>query len=161
MEIWDIYDQRNQKTGQTIERSRVQELKVGQYHACVNGLLYDQEGQLLVQQRSFSKETSPGIWDIFTGGSLLAGESPEQAISREVAEELSLHDLDFSYLGYEVRPDIKCIMHYYKALIPEQAKKNLLIQTSEVERIAWIAIEEAERLVEERIFDRKWLKKSF
>lgn len=161
MEIWDIYDQQNRKTGQLIERSRVNALKLGQYHGCVNALLYDQTGQVLVQQRSFCKETNPGVWDIFTGGSMLAGETPEQAISREVAEELSLFRLDFTYLGYEARPDIKCIMHYYKALIPDMAKETISIQRSEVERIDWLSLDKACELLTDSPYDQKWVNKCF
>ncbi|MEY8463050.1 NUDIX domain-containing protein [Streptococcus merionis] len=157
MEIWDIYDQKNQLTGQTIARKDVHLLKEGHFHACVNALLRDEAGNILVQQRSLQKETNPGVWDIFTGGSILAGENPDQGITREVAEELGLINLDFHYHGYDVRADIKSIMHYYTAVIPEESKSNIVIQKSELAQVIWLSVQDAVDLVKDRPFDRKWL----
>ncbi len=131
MEIWDIYDDQHQLTGEKIAREDVLLLKEGQYHVCVNAILRDIKGNFLVQQRSWKKETNPGVWVLFTGGSILTGETPEKGIAREVAEELGLNGLAFYHLGYEVRPDIKSIMHYFQATIPEETKATITIQETE------------------------------
>ncbi|MGT2667504.1 NUDIX domain-containing protein [Streptococcus rifensis] len=138
MEIWDIYDDQHHLTGEKIAREDVLLLKEGQYHVCVNAFLRDIEGNFLVQQRSWKKETNPGVWVLFTGGSILTGETPEKGIAREVAEELGLKGLAFNHLGYEVRPDIKSIMHYYMAKIPQVSKEQIKLQQSEIHQIAWI-----------------------
>lgn len=54
----------------------------------VAAALVDRDGRLLVQQRP---EGTPmaGLWE-FPGGKLEAGETPEQALIRELAEELAI-----------------------------------------------------------------------
>jgi isopentenyldiphosphate isomerase len=44
--------------------------------------------RLLWQQRSTVKEVLPGMWDISCAGHVVAGERPETAAHRELAEEL-------------------------------------------------------------------------
>ncbi|MDQ0221783.1 NUDIX domain-containing protein [Streptococcus moroccensis] len=159
MEIWDIYDEQNQLTGETISRNAVHSLQKGQFHACVNALLIDEQGNILTQQRALTKEVNPGSWDLFTGGSLLTKETPEQGIAREVAEELGVTRLEFHYFGYEMRPDIKSIMHYFSAKIPQTSIKHLNLQESEVAQIAWVSFEEANALAKSNPFDWNWLQK--
>lgn len=158
-ELWDIYNGLNQKTGQTIKRCDVGLLKDGQYHACVNAFIRNQMGNFLVQQRSFSKKDRPGSWDLFTGGSLLSGETPEEGMVREIQEELSLTDLELGYLGFDVRPDIHCIMHYYDAELSDEQIRQIVIQTSELETIAWWPIEDVQDLADKNPYDAKWLRK--
>lgn len=50
--------------------------------------LVDGEGRVLVQQRPEGK-TMAGLWE-FPGGKLEAGETPEAALVRELAEELAI-----------------------------------------------------------------------
>lgn len=50
--------------------------------------LIDQAGRVLVQQRPTGKQMA-GLWE-FPGGKVEAGETPEVALVREVAEELGI-----------------------------------------------------------------------
>jgi len=50
--------------------------------------LKDDEGRILVQQRPAGKAMA-GLWE-FPGGKVDVGETPEQALCREVTEELGL-----------------------------------------------------------------------
>ena len=59
------------------------------------------EGNYIVQQRSLKARFYPGKWD-FTGGGVLAGETPADAAVREVKEELHLDiPADRLYLAHE------------------------------------------------------------
>ena len=51
-------------------------------------ILYTPEGKILLQHRSKDAERLPNYWGFF-GGGIEQGESPEQALKREVVEELS------------------------------------------------------------------------
>ncbi|WP_112244833.1 GNAT family N-acetyltransferase [Kribbella monticola] len=53
---------------------------------CVGALVRDERHRVYVQRRTAQRRLLPGIWDI-VGGHLEAGESPEQALAREVEEE--------------------------------------------------------------------------
>ncbi len=54
-------------------------------------------GDLIVARRAKHKQIDPGLWDNLVGGMVPAGESEEQALSREAQEEAGL-DLDPSAL---------------------------------------------------------------
>jgi len=54
---------------------------------CVGGIVVDGAGRLLLIRRG--TEPSRGMWSI-PGGRVEAGESPEQAVEREVREETGL-----------------------------------------------------------------------
>ena len=51
-------------------------------------ILYDQDKKILLQHRAEDAKRLPGYWAFF-GGSIEAGETPEQAVKREALEELN------------------------------------------------------------------------
>ncbi|KQZ77055.1 NTP pyrophosphohydrolase [Sphingopyxis sp. Root214] len=62
----------------------------------VAAALVDRDGRLLVQQRPEGLSMA-GLWE-FPGGKLEPGETPEQALIREVGEELAI-DVDHACLA--------------------------------------------------------------
>jgi 8-oxo-dGTP pyrophosphatase MutT (NUDIX family) len=54
--------------------------------ACVGALIRDDQHRVHARRRAPDRPLLPGIWDI-VGGHLEAGETPEEALSREVEEE--------------------------------------------------------------------------
>jgi 8-oxo-dGTP pyrophosphatase MutT (NUDIX family) len=54
--------------------------------SCVGALIRDQRSRVYVHRRSPDRRLFPGIWDV-VGGPLEPGESPEQALAREIEEE--------------------------------------------------------------------------
>ena len=87
-EMIDIYDADRQLTGETMPREGAF-LKEGQYMLYVLALIEDGEGRFLITQRSKEKKWAAGWWEI-TGGGVRAGETSEQAIRREVPEEVGI-----------------------------------------------------------------------
>ena len=68
----------------------------------VVGVIRNENGELLMQQRPSGKDCA-GRWE-FPGGKLELGESPDQALARELAEELGIVIGDISplmKLGYD------------------------------------------------------------
>src|SRR3954469_7876421 len=55
--------------------------------ACVGGLAYDEAGRLLLVRRA--NEPGRGLWSV-PGGRVEPGETSEEAVVREVAEETGL-----------------------------------------------------------------------
>ena len=95
MELWEIYDIDRQKTGRLAQRKNGCPLPAGGYHLVVHICLFNQKGQLLIQQRQLNKAGYPGLWDVTAAGSALAGENSAAAAARELWEELGLRH-DFS-----------------------------------------------------------------
>ena len=83
MEIWDLYDERGQKTGETWERSRAREIPEGRYHIVCDILIRHQDGEFLLTLRDPEKDVYPGCLEASAGGSALSGETPEEAARRE------------------------------------------------------------------------------
>jgi len=57
-------------------------------HRVVHVLIFNKEGDLLLQKRSFKKDIEPGKWDTSVGGHINPGEVDRNAAEREMKEEL-------------------------------------------------------------------------
>lgn len=91
VEMWDLYKRFGNtlefvKTGQTVERGS--RLPDGTFHQVVHVWIKNDIEDYLISRRSAEKN-DPFRWEP-TGGSVLAGETSEQAAIREVKEELGL-----------------------------------------------------------------------
>ena len=85
MEIWDLYDENRDKTGETAVRG--EQLPEGRYHLVVDELFLNSKGETLLQRRAKEKDIMPDIWSVM-GGSATAGEDSATACVRETEEEM-------------------------------------------------------------------------
>lgn len=88
LELWDIYDENKQKTGRLMKRNDWN-MKPGDYHLSVLGIVTDLHGNYLITKRKVDKQWAPGSWEV-SGGGVKAGETSLDAVKREVAEETGL-----------------------------------------------------------------------
>ncbi|MBQ2407490.1 MAG: NUDIX hydrolase, partial [Lachnospiraceae bacterium] len=93
MELWDMYDSKNKRTGRIMKRNDCC-LKKGEYHLTVLGVIATKEGKFLITQRDSSKAWAAGWWEV-SGGAVMAGEDSKDAVIREIKEETGL-DVSFS-----------------------------------------------------------------
>lgn len=110
-----------------------------------------------MQQRSFTKDTNPGKWDISVAGHVSAGQTPLEASVREINEEvgISIEDKDLKYiLTYKkesnVREDYKDkqIFDCYIAKVKEINMNNIILQESEVADAKIVTKEEFQEMIE-------------
>ena len=87
MEIWDLYTDAGELTGETAIRSRT--LPPDRYHLVVHLWIRNSQGEYLIQKRSPLTQSKQGMW-AFTGGSATTGDSSFTAIQREAEEEIGL-----------------------------------------------------------------------
>jgi isopentenyl-diphosphate delta-isomerase type 1 len=87
-EFFDVLDEYGNLTGKVCPRSIVH--RNGYYHATVHIWVINKSGSILLQKRSGTKDTHPGLWDISCAGHLSAGDTPLDAAVRELNEELGI-----------------------------------------------------------------------
>ena len=97
MEYWDIYDENKQLTGRTMQRNDFT-MQPGDCHLTVLGVICRPDGKFLITRRAMDKHWAPGWWEV-SGGGVMAGETSEQAVRREVLEETGI-DVSGAEGGY-------------------------------------------------------------
>lgn len=88
-EMIDVLDENGVKTGEVVTRKEVH--KNGLWHRIIVVAIIDNNNQILMQQRSYTKDTNPGKWDISVAGHVSAGQTSVEAAIREVEEEVGIH----------------------------------------------------------------------
>lgn len=86
-EQFDVVDHLDRVVGRA-SRARVHANQL--WHRAVHVLVFGERGRVLLQKRTLAKDTSPGRWDSSCSGHLDAGEDYDQAMRRELGEELGL-----------------------------------------------------------------------
>lgn len=67
-------------------------------HPVVHLHVFNSKGDLYLQRRPAWKDIQPGKWDTAVGGHVDYGETPEEALWREVREELSITDFSPAFV---------------------------------------------------------------
>ena len=68
-------------------------------HPVVHLHVFNAQGDVYLQKRPEWKLIQPGKWDTAVGGHLDYGETPDEALSREVSEELGITDFEPQFIG--------------------------------------------------------------
>ncbi len=85
-------------------------------HPVVHLHVFNPQGEIYLQKRAASKRIQPGRWDTSVGGHVDFGETIEQALRREVREEIGLVDFEpvhlFNYV-YDSTVESELVNAYY------------------------------------------------
>lgn len=71
-------------------------------HPVVHLHVFNSKGEVYLQKRPEWKDIQPGKWDTAVGGHIDYGEKPEEALYREVGEELGISDFEPVAMGMYV-----------------------------------------------------------
>lgn len=149
MEYWDLYTFDGQKTGETMTYGQRQ--PADRYRLVVHVCVFDKAGRMLIQRRLPTIKGWPGLWDFTAGGSAMAGETCQQAASRELFEETGL---EVSFTG--VRPAMSLTFErgtdYIFTVEQEVELSALKLQAEEVAEVKWATEEEVLAMVEKDTF---------
>lgn len=154
-EMLDVLDENGIKTGEILTRKEVH--KLGLWHKIIVIAIIDENNQILMQQRSFTKDTNPGKWDISVAGHVSAGQTPLEASVREINEEvgIAIEAKDLKYtLTYKKESDVredykdKQIFDCYIARVKVINMNKIILQESEVADAKLVTKEEFKEMVE-------------
>lgn len=149
MELWDLYNEQRQITGQTMVRGDA--VPEGRYRLVVHVCIFNSAGQLLIQQRQPFKKGWSNMWDVSVGGAVCAGETSQQGAQRELKEELGLEANfeksipAFSSTFSQGFDDIY-ILH------AEPELSALRLQPEEVQAVRWANREEILSMIDDGTF---------
>ena len=149
MELFDLYTAEREKTGRTMVRG--EPTPEGFYRLVVHVCIFNQEGQMLIQQRQPFKRGWSNLWDITVGGSAVSGDSSKSAAERETFEELGL-SVDLT----GVRPTMTIYWEHgfddYYVLTQEVDLTSLHLQYEEVQAVRWAGKEEILQMIDDGRF---------
>ena len=152
-EYIDILDSNGIPTGEVKPKSEVHEK--GYFHNTAHVWIFNENKEILLQQRSLNKSICPGLWDVSAAGHVDAGERVEDAAIREVYEELGLKLQNKKLIKIGTN---KIERYYSNNLIDNEFHNSFLYQTNtniksyiidsiEVEAIKYVTIEDFIRLL--------------
>ena len=155
MELWDIYDEKKEKTGRTMKRNDWN-MRPDEFHLTVLGVLQRPDGRYLITRRRMDKEWAAGWWEV-PGGGVRAGESSEDAVIREIQEETGI-DVPNAGGGYaftykRVNPEEKnnYFVDVYKFILDFQ-EEDVRTQEEEVSGHAIASLEEIKEYADQGVF---------
>lgn len=155
-EYLDVLDKYGNKTGEKKLRSEIH--KNGDWHRAVHIWVIRFDGKILIQKRSLSKDSSPGLWDPIHGGHIATGKSSIETAIEELHEELGLEVLEgdlkyqFTYTKDKIDGDQhinRSFLDVYFVII-DFSLSNLKLQKEEVSEVRLITLEELQNMVENR-----------
>ena len=146
MEIWDLYDEKGNKTGETWERSRAKEIPEGRYHIVCDILIRHRDGDFLLTLRDSRKEMYPGCWEASAGGSALAGETPKEGARREMQEETGLKAEKLELISITRKPDSRSVVYAFIAMV-DAAKDSVMLQEGETVDYQWMKLSALRKMI--------------
>ena len=147
MELVDIVDENNNLTGQVEERWVAYEK--GLWRRTVSCWIMNKKGEILLQKRTPNKRRNPDKW-AKTGGQVDSGETVEQAIYREVKEEIGIEIPKEQIKSFDIyKSDDKNRRFAYNFIfIVDYKIEDYILQKEEVAEVKYFTIEEMEKLKE-------------
>lgn len=141
-EILDLYDDNFNKLNKTIIR-RINEIPEGT-NIMQSYILIKNNNKYLLEQ---STERNNYKWAI-PGGHILTTESPEEALNRELKEELNIEKINYKKIDIVKFPYNKFIFNVFYSEDNIDINK-LKFQEEEVTKVNWFTKEEILQLIED------------
>ena len=119
-------------------------------HKVVHVLVFNRNGELLLQKRSPKKDVAPGKWDTSVGGHVEFGEDLLVSCKREMLEELGITEFEPEYLySYIHRNNYESeLVSTYRCIYDGEISFNM----TEIDEIRFWKIQEIEEAMGQKIF---------
>lgn len=133
MEYCDLYDRNGNPTGETIVRG--EPVPAGCYRMIAGVLCVHVDGDILLMRRHPQKRTHPGLYEASASGSVMAGETAQEAAVRELQEETGIYCKQMMPL-YEDAGDSRLFRCFLAQV--DCAKDSVRLQTGETVDYRWV-----------------------
>lgn len=111
--------------------------------------VFNNQGKIFIHQRSFDKESFAGYYDFLVGGGVKFGESYEEAVKREIQEEVGFNNFSVNYLFKEKAQSKRNIwLGIFKCISNDQVK----IQEDEIIHGKFVSIERLKKMIKTEKF---------
>ncbi|MGT2742290.1 NUDIX hydrolase [Streptococcus plurextorum] len=135
LEKWNAYLADGTMTVDMLIRGEA--IPSGLYHLVVEVVVQHYDGSFLFMKRDSRKSSYPNYWEITAGGSALFGESPTEAIQRELFEETGIIATHFELLEKIADPQDACLFYRYYCRVDAE-KAAIRLQKGETVDFRWV-----------------------
>ena len=149
MENWDLYDKNRLPLDKTIKKG--EQMPDGTYRMVVHIIIFNSNGQMLIQQRQATRKSWANYWDFSASGSVIAGETSAAAAQRETLEELGIH-IDFSNERAFLTVNFEFGFDDFYLIEKNVDIESLKLQSEEVRAVKWASKDEILTLFDSRQF---------
>ena len=126
----------------------------GLVHRIVRVMLHSssQANKILLQKRSANQTVYPDCWDNSAGGYVDVNEDYEQAVHREMQEELGVSDVKLQEVGkyyqetYYGQRKMNRFVKVYKGAIDSTPER---LQDNELSEVKWFTVDEIKQLIKD------------
>lgn len=158
-ELLDLVNKKDEVTGKVWKsEAHKNPLKI---HREVAIVVFNERGEVLIQQRSLFKKNDPGEWKISSAGHVGRGEEPKHAVERELFEELGIkveaifYQKIFRKRLEEIGSRESRFFYIYYAIVKGIPK--LKLDRNEVEDALWIKPNELKLFAKDNAWNLKGL----
>lgn len=152
MELLDVLDESGNITNKKEDKDIIH--KEGLWHIEVEAWIINEDEKILIQKRAPEKKQAPNKWSL-TAGHVDAGEGVEDAIAREIKEEVGIEckkgEVEFIYKfkHSSYRGDNNAFRYGY---IYKTNKKieEFILQKEEVAEVKYITMSELEEIIKKQ-----------
>lgn len=139
-----IVNQHNRKIG-VVPRSEMR--KNNLRHRTTFILVFNSKGEILITKRTKTKDVYLGLYEVFHGGTVAAGETPKQNACKEIREEIGARHVRLKFLfRFRYQDKVQnCIGYVYQCRYDGKIKP----QKEEVESYFFAPLEKVKKMIKE------------
>lgn len=148
LELLDVFDEENQKKVGIAERGVVHYYNL--WHREIACWIINEKNEILLQRRSKNKKQYPNMLAVTTGHIGL-GETPIEALLREVSEEIGINDAkEENFIHLETFRAGNLNNYHYKYVYLLKTNKQLeefTMQKSEVSELLYVSFDKLKEMI--------------
>ncbi len=132
--------------------SKCQAFKFPMYNSAVSAVIFNQNKDKLLLIQQYDKKDN-----ILVAGYINKGEIPQQALVREIAEEVSLNAVSYNYNHSIYFEKSNTLIHNFIVVVDSEDFK---IKQNEVDKASWFTIDDAVKYIKPNSLAKEFLTKA-